>query len=321
MVARGRDPVRAQPRVPICVLTWPPSEATVSEVKQARTFEGNAEAIEAWNGVLYDKFVRFRDELIGSLGVCGTAALERHAPAPGSRVLDVGCGFGDSTQELARLVGDAGEAVGVDAAERFIETARREAAAAGVGNARFLVADVQSEPLGGPYDHAFSRFGTMFFLSPVAALRNVRRSLKPGSPLCMVVWRKKEENAWVYEAERAVLDLVPLPESTDEATCGPGPFSMASPDLVSAQLLAAGYQRIGFERFDTLVRIGADIEHALEFAMALGPAGEIMRLAGDEARRREPEVIAALRRVLEPFVTPEGVLAPASVWIVSARAA
>ncbi len=301
--------------------TLAPEASNMAEVKQARTFEGNAEAIEAWNGVLYDKFVRFRDELIGSLGVCGTAALERHAPAPGSRVLDIGCGFGDSTQQLARLVGDAGEAVGVDAAERFIETARREAAEAGVANARFLVADVQRDPLGGPYDHAFSRFGTMFFLSPVAALRNVRSALHPGSRLCMVVWRKKEENAWVYEAERAVLDIVTLPDSTEEATCGPGPFSMASPDLVSAQLLAAGYQRIGFERFDTHMRIGADMEHALEFAMALGPAGEIMRLAGDQARVREAEVMAALREVLAPFVTPEGVLAPASVWIVSARAA
>ncbi|KAB2899778.1 MAG: class I SAM-dependent methyltransferase [Kofleriaceae bacterium] len=292
----------------------------MTTITQVRTFDGNGEAREAWNGVLFDKFVRYRDALVSGFGPCSTAALERHPLRPGARVLDIGCGFGDTTQQIARLVGDTGEAVGVDLAPRFVETAQREAAAAGVRNARFAVADVQSDPVGGPYDHAFSRFGTMFFASPVVALRNLRRSLRVGSTLCMVVWRKKEENAALFDVERAVLAIVPLPATTEEPTCGPGPFSMASPDVVSEQLLAAGFARATFERFDIQMRVGADLASAVEMMMDIGPAGEVMRLAGVEARRREPEVFAAVQDVLRPHQRADGVSLPASTWIVTATA-
>jgi SAM-dependent methyltransferase len=289
--------------------------------QSSRQYQGNDEAIEAWDGVLYDKFTRFRHIVAEGLGVCGTAVLERHRPVEGARVLDIGCGFGDSTREIGAIVGPSGQAVGVDAAPRFVGAAEEEARAAGLGNTRFLIADVERDDLGGPYDYAFSRFGVMFFTNPVAAFRNVRRSLTDDAKLGVVVWRKKEDNAWVHDAERAVENIVPLPQTTDEATCGPGPFSMASPDLVSAQILAAGYSRPAFERFDTTIRIGADLPDAIDFAMSLGPAGEIMRLAGDEAKKREPEVIDALAEVLRKYATDDGVFAPASTWIVTAHAA
>lgn len=293
----------------------------MTTVSKSRIYEGNSEAIEAWNGVLFDKFLRFRDIVCGGLGPIGTEALRRHPPAPGSRVLDVGCGFGDSTQQIAELVGPGGEAVGIDAAERFIELASSEAAQAGATQARFMVADVQLDDLEGPYDHAFSRFGTMFFDSPVAALRNVRSSLRHGSEFTMTVWRKKEDNAWLHDAELAVLDIVPLPPVTDQPTCGPGPFSMAGADLVSTQLLASGFGDVCLERYDTSICIGKNVAAAIECAMALGPAGEIIRLAGDEGVARRPAVVAALEKIFARYSRPDGVFAPASTWIVTARAA
>ncbi len=292
----------------------------MSTVAKTRIFEGNAEAIEAWNGVLFDKFLRFRHIICDGLAVIGTAALDRHPPPRRARVLDVGCGFGDSTLEIAARVGPGGEAVGADPAFRFIEVAAAEAAAARVANARFIVADAQSETLDPPYDYVFSRFGTMFFENPVAALRNLRRALRDGGELTMTVWRRKDENAWLHSAELAVAPIVPLPPSTDEATCGPGPFSMASADLVSAQLLAAGFHDVTFERFDTPIRVGDNVADAVNFAMALGPAGEIIRLAGKEGERRRPQVTAALEKMFAPLVRPDGVFAGASTWIVTARA-
>ena len=260
------------------------------------TFESNDEAIEAWNTVLFDKFVRFRKSIVGGLAAHGRVLFERHPPSPGARLLDVGCGFGDTTLDLARLVGPKGEAVGVDAARRFIEQARKEAGEASVPNARFEVRDVQSESLGGPYDAAYSRFGTMFFASPVAALRNVRKAVAPGGEFHMVVWRKKDENPMFCEAEQRVLAIIPHPEKGDEVTCGPGPFSMASADLVSTQLLAAGFERPVFERVDTEAWLGDTVSEAVEFALALGPAGEILRLAGPDGERHAAENPSLPRR-------------------------
>jgi ubiquinone/menaquinone biosynthesis C-methylase UbiE len=281
----------------------------------------NDVVIAAWNTVLFDKFVRFKHLLIDGLSAHSDEALARHAHPEGARVLDVGCGFGDSTRLIARRVGPRGEAIGVDCAGNFINAAEQEAKQASVANASFFVADVQTDNLRGPYDFAFSRFGTMFFMMPGAALRNIRKALKPGGELTMIVWRRREENPWLHDAELRVKEIVPIVshEESDEVHCGPGPFSMAGPDMVSSMLRSAGYDRIDFERFDADICIGKDVSEAIEFAMALGPAGEIIRLAGAEGEKRKPEVAKALRETLARYSRADGVWAPSSTWFVTAR--
>jgi ubiquinone/menaquinone biosynthesis C-methylase UbiE len=283
--------------------------------------DANAEAIAAWDGPLYDRFVRFRHVLTTGLAAHGEEALRLYPPRPGDRVLDIGCGFGDTTQRIAELVGDAGAATGVDASERFIETARAEAADAGVRNARFVVADVQSTALDGPYEMAFSRMGTMFFSNPVAALRNVRSTLVPGGKLVMVVWRRREDNAWLYRAQQIVERIVQRPEQYDDPTCGPGPFSMSGADTTSDILVHAGFGEIALHRCDLPVLVGRDVDEAIDLVMSIGPAGEIVRLLGDRAAHLHGEIDAALREGLAEFVTPDGVIAPASTWIAAATAA
>lgn len=280
--------------------------------------------IEAWNTILYDKFVRFRHLLVSGLSGHSEEVLSRGLFPEGTRVLDVGCGFGDSTLRIAEIVGPEGEAVGVDCAENFIRTATDEAGEAGVENASFFTADVEREDLRGPYDHAFARFGTMFFTMPGAAMRNVRKALKPGGTFTQIVWRRREDNPWVYEAEQRVRDIVPIVshEDTDEVHCGPGPFALSDADTVSAMLKAAGFENISFERFDTDICIGYDLDEAVDFAMALGPAGEIIRLAGEESERLKPQVVDALKEALAPYLRSDGsVCTPSSTWFVSARAA
>jgi len=281
----------------------------------------NEEAIEAWNTVLFDKFRRFRDVLVRGLSVHGNAALERHTPPVGARVLDIGCGFGDASLTLAAMVGESGHVVGVDAAARFVEAAAESARASGRTNLGFARADVQSDPLGSGFHYAFSRFGTMFFQSPVQALRNVRRSLVAGGKLCMVVWRRREDNALMYLAERVVRQVAPdLPQS-DDVTCGPGPFSMASADVVSEILLASGYDGVRLERHDAPLCIGADLDEAVGLSLELGPAGELLRLGGKDAERHRPEVEARLRETFKDYAESDGILLPSSTWIVAARAA
>ena len=283
------------------------------------TVDENAEAITAWDGPLYDRFVRFRELVTVGLGAHGEHALRLYPPHRGQRVLDIGCGFGDTSQRIAALVGADGGVVGVDAAPRFIETARRESEA-GLRNVRFEVADVQTDELGGPFDVAFSRFGTMFFANPVAALRNVGSALAPGGRLVMVVWRAKVENEWLYRAQTITERFVTKPEEYEEPTCGPGPFSMANADTTSEILRSAGFEDIALRRCDLPITIGADPAEAAELAMSLGPAGEILRLAGDRAAHLHEPIAAALREGVADWTGPDGVIAPASTWIVSARA-
>ena len=282
----------------------------------------NDEISRAWNGVLFDKFVRFKPLLTTGLSLHGQTLIARRPPPAAARVLDLGCGFGDMTRQLAELLAPSGgRAVGVDVAQNFVEVATRDATESNSKNTTFFCADVQVGDLQGPYDAAYSRFGMQFFNSPVAALRNIRRSLKPGGTLSCVVWRKREDNPWLHVPELCVRSLIAEEEETaDQPTCGPGPFSMRGPDLVSDQFKAGGFSQINFERHDVDICVGRDLDEAIAFAMALGPAGEIMRLAGDVAKQREPEVIAALKEALAGFVTPRGVFAPSSTWFISANA-
>jgi SAM-dependent methyltransferase len=279
----------------------------------------NAEAAEAWSGPLFDRFVRFRPIVTNGLGAHGEAAMMAHPPRPGDRVLDLGCGFGDTTQRLAGLIGE-GEAVGVDVAEPFIEAAEGEAASAGVANVAFRVADVQVADLEGPYDYVFSRMGIMFFANPVAALGNVRAAMRPGARLCAAVWRRKLDNDWLHRAELVVEEYLEHPEETDEPTCGPGPFSMANADTVTEQLKLAGFEQISLRRCDIPIKIGNDLDQAVELMLALGPAGEVMRLWGDRVDEIRPKITREIREALTEFDGPDGVYAPASTWTVGATA-
>jgi ubiquinone/menaquinone biosynthesis C-methylase UbiE len=278
----------------------------------------NEEAIRAWDGPLFDAFVRFRHLMTTGLGAHGEEALRLTPPRSGQRVLDIGCGFGDSTQRIAGLVGAGGEVLGVDAAPRFVETASQEAEEAGVSNVRFAVADIEATTFAERFDLAFSRMGTMFFANPVAALRNVREALRQDGRLVMVVWRAKVENDWLYRAQTITERFVTKPEEYDEPTCGPGPFSMANADTTSGILLSAGFQNVALRRCDIPITIGSNLEEAVELVMSIGPAGEILRLAGERAAHLHEPVADALREGLAEWDGPGGITAPASTWIVTA---
>jgi SAM-dependent methyltransferase len=279
----------------------------------------NEEEVEAWSGVLFDRWVQFRDVVAVQINPFSQEAYRICEPAAGERVLDIGCGLGETTVQLAELVGPEGEVVGIDAGERFIELARSEAPERGASNVSYVVGDIQVADLGEGFDLAFSRCGTMFCTNPVAALRNVRESLVPGGRLCMIVWRRKLDNDWLHRGELVAERHLERPEETDEPTCGPGPFSMANADTTTDVLKHAGYERIAAHRYDIDYRLGDDIDRTLELVMALGPAGELIRLAKDDAERMRETLEAELGEAYAEFVRDDGVYAPASVWIFTAR--
>jgi ubiquinone/menaquinone biosynthesis C-methylase UbiE len=279
----------------------------------------NNEFTAFWNDVLVAKFERFRNIMMEGLSYHSRIPFCTLEVPRGGKVADVGCGWGDTAIELAKMTGPQGSVLGLDCCDAFLEKGRRDAKAAGLANVKFVVADVQSYAFEPDYDLCFSRFGMMFFASPVFAMRNVRKALKPGGRLVFVVWRRIDDNPWLGVPKQVALDFLP-PPGEDAATCGPGPFSMASADVVSAQLLAAGFTDITFARVDGPVMVGRDLDQAVEFQLALGPAGEIVREAGAAADAKNPQIVAALRDALAPYVQSDGsVVLPSSSWTITAH--
>ncbi len=271
-----------------------------------------------WNDVLVAKFERYRNIMLGGLSYHSAVPLAKLELPAGAHAVDVGCGWGDTAIELARKVGPTGSVLGLDCCDAFLEKGRRDAGADGLANVRFVEADVQTYRFDPEFDLCFSRFGMMFFANPVAAMRNVRMGLKPGGTLMFITWRTLDDNPWLGMPKAVVSRFLP-PPGEDAQTCGPGPFSMANPDVVSAQLKAAGFTDFSFERVDGPVMIGRDVDQAVEFQLALGPAGEIFREAGALAEDRRGEIEAALRTELARYAGDDGVWMNSSSWTIRAR--
>jgi len=284
----------------------------------ADTAQQFSEYVEFWNDTLADKFDRFREILMNGLSYHSRVPLENMAVEPGSKIIDVGCGWGDTAIELARKTGRDGRVLGLDCDEQFLETARREAEAAGVSNVRFLTADVERHPFEPEFDLCFSRFGMMFFENPVAAMRNIRTALRPGGELKFIVWRTIDDNPWLGMGKQIVLQYLD-PPGDDARTCGPGPFSMSNPEQVSKQLEIAGFEDMEFERNDGPVTVGESVRNAVNFQLALGPAGEIVREAGEQAEQQRDRIEAALSEAFEPYETDQGIVMPSSSWTITAR--
>jgi ubiquinone/menaquinone biosynthesis C-methylase UbiE len=280
--------------------------------------DAKSQYVQFWNNVLVPKFVRWRHIIVDGLTLHSAKIFPTLPVHKGDKVIDAGCGFGDTAIELARLVGPSGSVLAIDCCDGFLEYGRRDATAAGLSNITFLEADVQTYPFKPVYDFCFSRFGTQFFENPVAGLRNMRTSLKPGGIMTMIVWRGIKDNPWLGHAKNVVLEFLP-PPSENAQTCGPGPFSMADPGVVTKQLEIAGYKDIQFEQVDAQVFVGKDLDDAAAFQLAIGPAGEVYREAGKLAEAHHAEIAKALKAELAKYQRSNGVMMDSSSWKVTTR--
>lgn len=280
----------------------------------------NEEAVRAWDTVLYERWKTNRAVFVGALEEVTEAVFARAAPPVGGRCLDVGCGFGETTQRLAELVGPGGFVLGTDSSPRFIEDARREAAEAGVENVDFEVADAQTATWDPVHDYAFSRMGTQFFAAPVPAMRAIRAALRPGGTLAKVCWRRKAESPFWAETEQVVGRFLSRPEEYEADTCGPGPFSLGNPETCRGILDAAGFEEIALDARDFDYFMGRDIAEAVDALLAIGPGAELIRLNGEHGERLRPEIAEALAEHYANWQRPDGtVVGRGSVWIVTAR--
>ncbi len=276
----------------------------------------NADQIQYWNEVGGPKWVALHDVISAQIRPLGALAMDRAGLAAGERVLDVGCGIGDTTLDLGRRVGPGGAVVGVDVSAPMLDRARAAALSAGAANVAFENADAQTAALPGPFDVLYSRFGVMFFADPEAAFANLRRALRPGARLAFVCWRSLQENPWLVVPTLAVARHLPLPQPDPHA---PGPFAFADAARVGAILSRAGFVRVHHEPIDRELSVagGRSLDETVDFLLQMGPASAALRQA-NAAPELVDRVRADLREAIAPHAGPEGVRMGGAVWVVTA---
>lgn len=291
----------------------------MTQVKNAVVAPGNEEAVRAWDTVLYERWKTNRKVFVGALDEVTAEVFELSSPPEGGACLDVGCGFGETSQQMAALVGPGGFVLGTDSSPRFIEDARREAAEAGVTNVRFEVADAQSASWDPEFDYAFSRMGTQFFAAPVPAMRTIRGALKPGGKLGKICWRRKDESPFWVETEQVVQQFLSRPDEYEADTCGPGPFSLGNPETCQGILEAAGFEQVELLMRDFDYYMGKDMDEAVDALLAIGPGAELIRLNGEYGESRRPEIAEALAEHFSKWERPDdSIVGRGSIWIVGA---
>jgi len=280
----------------------------------------NTGFIECWNSILTPKWMRFRHLLSGNGKIHSDLAFPDFDIRRGDRVLDIGCGFGETCLQMAEMVSERGEVLGIDCTESFLDIARQELGQAGVTNVRYQLGDAQDCELPEAYfDVAYSRFGVMFFQSAVRALRNANRALNPRGKVCLIVWLGLKDNPCWGAAKEVALRYLPAP-GDNAKTCGPGPFSMGDRETDIAMLEASGFPVIErFERIDADICVGLNIEEAIAYQILVGPSGEIIREAGPDAEQHLPKIRDGLADLLTPYLREDGVFMPSSTWAITAR--
>jgi SAM-dependent methyltransferase len=247
----------------------------------------------------YDAELRLHNELFRAAARVGSR----------DRVLDIGCGTGQSTREAARAAIN-GSAVGVDISAPMLELARRLSDEQGLANITFQQADAQVHRFPpAHFDLCISRFGTMFFADPVAAFANIGRALRPAARLVLLVWRARDRNEWAT----AIRQTLPAASATPR---GPDPFSLADPTFTEGILAAAGFTEVSFTDVQQPVYYGPDSAAAFDAVLRLWEVKDLLAnldaAAAEQARTR-------LRTTLDAHNTHDGVYFDSRAWIVTAR--
>jgi SAM-dependent methyltransferase len=297
-------------------MTTPPRPGTAaSSDSGGRSSTANAEQVAAWDGDEGLHWVRHQDRYDAMSGRFTEPVLAAAAIAETDRVLDIGCGCGQTTRLAARRAA-RGSAVGIDVSRPMLDRARKQAVDAALANVRFEHGDAQVHSFPPrSFDVAVSRFGVMFFDDPTAAFTNIAAALAPGGRLAFLAWQDIPHNEWIAVPAGAVLAHVPLPDDFGGAADAPGPFSLSDPDRIAEILSRAGFLDIATTAVEAPMRLGDDADDAAAFLAGTGMARSLLEsVDADTARRAIDAVTAALRS----YEAPDGLALGGAAWLVTA---
>lgn len=270
----------------------------------------NQAQLDAWDGSEGAYWTEHADRFDRSVNEHHRRLLDAAAVAADDRVLDLGCGTGQTTRDAARLA-VSGSAVGIDLSSRMLALARERAEAEQLANATFVHGDAQVHPFDREsFDLAISRTGAMFFADPVAAFTNVARALAPGGRLVLVAWQGIAGNEWLREISGALAAGRERPTPPSDA---PGPFALSEPDRVRSILAGSGFRDVALDGYEAPMWFGSDADEAHAFVM--GTVGWMVEGLDDADRSR---ALDDLRAVLAAHATPDGVLLGSAAWVITA---
>lgn len=276
----------------------------------------NARQVEEWNNTTGRRWLERHVSIDRQIAPFGHRAMDRAAVKLGQRILDVGCGCGETTVDLARRVGHAGFIMGVDISRLLIEAARRLARETSISNVEFEVADAPTHPFASAsFDLVFSRFGIMFFDDPEGAFRHLRSALRPDGRLGFVCWPAPQENLFITIPMGAAARHISLPAPGEPNA--PGPFAFADPVRVRRILSRSGFADVQIDRVTEKVG-GGNLDETTEMLVQLEPLADTLNSLDDPTQRAiRTDIGTALTR----FETAGRVLLDATAWLVTAQAA
>jgi SAM-dependent methyltransferase len=273
----------------------------------------NTDQAAAWDGHEGDVWTEQADRYDRASARIWQRFLDTHLVGSADHVLDVGCGTGAATRDLARAASD-GEVIGIDLSTRMLELARTRSAAEGLANVTFVRGDAQVFPFEPQaLDLVVSSFGAMFFNDPVAAFANLAGAQREGGTIALLAWRTLQENEWLMSLRGAISVGRELPTPPPDA---PSPFSLADPTRVRSILAAAGFDSIEIEPIDELIDLGADAPDALAFAKTMGIVEGLTEGLDADDRAK---AVTNLERLFNERETADGVLLGSAAWIITAR--
>ena len=276
----------------------------------------NLKQKEFWSGAGGDVWVNKQKEMDIMLNPLGQRAIDKLALTPDKIILDIGCGCGATSLEIAKQI-PQGKIIGLDISVPMLDQASKLASEMSLMNTEFQVKDVQVEELKSEYfDIAFSRFGVMFFEDPFEAFKNIYNSLKQDGQLSFVCWQNASLNPWQSLSMQVIKQFLDLPAPPPQS---PGPFAFEDKEYIKEILEVSGFQEIVItdNQEDIVMFSGKSIREASEDYLTINPVvTEMLKNSGDELRE---EILEALITKFSDFHKNEGLLFPSATWIVTAK--
>ena len=279
--------------------------------------EVNKNQKDFWSGKGGDIWVERQNAMDTMLSPLGEAALNKLNFNEEENVLDIGCGCGHTTLNIAKRIGPSGNVTGLDISEPMLKRAKESAVEMSITNTSFKCVDVQTEDLGDQiYSAAFSRFGVMFFEDSVAAFKNINKSLISGGYLSFVCWQSPAVNPWQSLFIQEVKKFLDLPSPPPRS---PGPFAFMESEYVSSILEESKFQDIKIEGHETEVNMfsGRSLSDSVKDYISINPV--VTQMLKESSENQIAEIVNSGIEAFSPYYSEKGLIFPSATWLVTAR--